>query len=166
MIIDGVPARLKLTEADIQPQLDRRRPGQSAIATKRNEADQVQILSGTEFGLTLGVHSVQRICLHNQRSQVSKDCNLNWFQQVHQWVAKLTTRINDLKTTPLPWSASMCCDIVVLPRRFASPCLFPLPAQGEGDDKKRKREDETNGAPDYFASPKVQLSFWPDGVSE
>lgn len=55
VIIDGVPPRLALTEADIQPQLDRRRPGQSAIATKRNEADAVTILSGTENGLTLGV---------------------------------------------------------------------------------------------------------------
>lgn len=53
-IIDGVPPRLGLTEADIQPQLTRRRPGQSKLTTARNEADQVKILSGTEFGKTLG----------------------------------------------------------------------------------------------------------------
>lgn len=52
--VDGVPGRMPLTEADIQPQLDRRRPGQSSVSTPRNEADQVQILSGTENGLTLG----------------------------------------------------------------------------------------------------------------
>ena len=53
-IVDGCPARLSLTEADIQPQLTRRRPGQSDLTTPRDEADQVTILSGTENGLTLG----------------------------------------------------------------------------------------------------------------
>jgi chorismate synthase len=54
VIIDGCPPRLKLTEADIQPDLDRRRPGQSKIVTPRKEADTVQILSGTFRGETLG----------------------------------------------------------------------------------------------------------------
>ncbi len=53
-VLDGCPARLPLSAADIQPQLDRRRPGQSDLATPRQEADQVQILSGVENGLTLG----------------------------------------------------------------------------------------------------------------
>jgi len=53
-IVDGCPANLPLTEADIQPQLNRRRPGQSALTTPRDEADQVTILSGTENGITLG----------------------------------------------------------------------------------------------------------------
>jgi len=53
-ILDGVPARMSLTEADIQPQLDRRRPGQSNLTTPRKESDQVTILSGTENGVTLG----------------------------------------------------------------------------------------------------------------
>eukprot|EP00038_Savillea_parva_P006410 m.163620 g.163620 ORF g.163620 m.163620 type:complete len:421 (-) comp12319_c0_seq1:1835-3097(-) len=53
-IIDGVPPRLELSEDDIQPQLTRRRPGQSALTTPRNEADQVILMSGTEFGRTLG----------------------------------------------------------------------------------------------------------------
>ncbi len=53
-IVDGCPPGLRLSEADIQPQLDRRRPGQSHLTTPRDEADQVQILSGTEGGVTLG----------------------------------------------------------------------------------------------------------------
>ena len=53
-VIDGLPARLSLTEADIQPQLDRRRPGQSDLTTPRQESDTVQIVSGTEKGVTLG----------------------------------------------------------------------------------------------------------------
>lgn len=67
VIIDGVPPRLALTEADIQPQLDRRRPGQSAIATKRNEADAVLILSGTENGLTLGTPIGAKVDNKDQR---------------------------------------------------------------------------------------------------
>jgi len=54
VVVDGCPPRLKLTEADIQPDLDRRRPGQSRIVTPRKEADTVQILSGTFGGNTLG----------------------------------------------------------------------------------------------------------------
>jgi len=54
VVVDGCPPRLKLTEADIQPDLDRRRPGQSRIVSPRDEADVVQILSGTFEGRTLG----------------------------------------------------------------------------------------------------------------
>jgi chorismate synthase len=54
VVVDGCPPRLELTEADIQPDLDRRRPGQSAITTPRKETDAVQILSGTFEGKTLG----------------------------------------------------------------------------------------------------------------
>ena len=53
-VVDGCPPRLPLTEADIQRQLSRRRPGQSLLTTDRDEADTVAILSGTENGLTLG----------------------------------------------------------------------------------------------------------------
>lgn len=54
VVVDGCPPRLELTEADIQPDLDRRRPGQSSIVTPRKESDAVQILSGTFEGRTLG----------------------------------------------------------------------------------------------------------------
>ena len=53
-IVDGCPPGLELSEADLQPQLDRRRPGQSELATPRDEQDLVSILSGVENGLTLG----------------------------------------------------------------------------------------------------------------
>lgn len=53
-IVDGVPPGLELSEQDIQPQLSRRRPGQSALTTPRNEADKVAIQSGCEAGRTLG----------------------------------------------------------------------------------------------------------------
>ncbi len=53
-VVDGCPPRLGLSEADIQPQLDRRRPGQSELATPREEADRVTILTGVENGVTLG----------------------------------------------------------------------------------------------------------------
>ena len=54
VVVDGCPPGLELTEADIQPELDRRRPGQSSIVTPRKESDSVQILSGTFEGKTLG----------------------------------------------------------------------------------------------------------------
>ena len=54
VVVDGCPPRLELSEADIQPDLDRRRPGQSKIVSPRKEADKVQILSGTFEGKTLG----------------------------------------------------------------------------------------------------------------
>lgn len=54
VVVDGVPPRMALSAEDIQGQLDRRRPGGNTLGTERNEADQVQILSGTENGLTLG----------------------------------------------------------------------------------------------------------------
>ena len=53
-MIDGCPPRLPLCIDDIQPDLERRRPGQSKLTTPRDEADQVEILSGVYEGLTLG----------------------------------------------------------------------------------------------------------------
>ena len=53
-VVDGCPPRLPLSEADIQPDLDRRVPGQSALTTQRKETDTVKILSGVFDGLTLG----------------------------------------------------------------------------------------------------------------
>ncbi len=53
-IVDGCPPGLTLTEADIQPDLDRRRPGQSRYTTQRQELDQVQLLSGVFEGKTTG----------------------------------------------------------------------------------------------------------------
>jgi chorismate synthase len=54
VIVDGCPPRLPLAAAEIQRELDRRRPGQSAITTQRREPDVVEILSGIHEGLTLG----------------------------------------------------------------------------------------------------------------
>jgi chorismate synthase len=53
-VVDGCPPRLRLSEADLQPWLDRRRPGQSKFTTQRQEPDQVRILSGVFEGLTTG----------------------------------------------------------------------------------------------------------------
>jgi len=53
-VVDGVPPLIALSEADIQPWLDRRRPGQSRFTTQRQEPDQVRILSGVFEGKTTG----------------------------------------------------------------------------------------------------------------
>jgi chorismate synthase len=54
VVVDGCPPRLALGRDEIQAELDRRRPGQSKITSRRAELDQVEILSGVEDGLTLG----------------------------------------------------------------------------------------------------------------
>lgn len=54
VVIDGCPSLIPLTEADIQPWLDKRKPGQSSFVTQRRESDQVKILSGTFEGMTTG----------------------------------------------------------------------------------------------------------------
>jgi chorismate synthase len=75
-IIDGCPPGLALTETDIQPFLDRRRPGQSRFTTQRREADRVRILSGT-FGderMAAPVTTGAPICLViDNQDQRSKD---------------------------------------------------------------------------------------------
>ncbi len=54
VIIDGCPAGMPLCEQDIQPELDRRRPGQSQYTSQRREKDQVKIISGVFEGVTTG----------------------------------------------------------------------------------------------------------------
>jgi chorismate synthase len=53
-VVDGCPAGLELSEADVQAELDRRRPGQGDLATKRSEPDRIEILSGVFEGRTTG----------------------------------------------------------------------------------------------------------------
>lgn len=69
-IVDGCPPGLALTEADIQIDLDRRKPGQSRHTTQRREADEVQILSGVFEGKTTG--TTIALLIHNT-DQRSKD---------------------------------------------------------------------------------------------
>ncbi len=69
VVIDGCPPRLELSEADIQPDLDRRRPGQSKIVTPRKETDTVRILSGTFEGRTLGTPISLWVKNEDQRSE-------------------------------------------------------------------------------------------------
>src|ERR1017187_487092 len=69
VVVDGCPPRIKLTEADIQPDLDRRRPGQSRIVSPRKESDTVQILSGTFEGQTLGTPISMWVKNEDQRSE-------------------------------------------------------------------------------------------------
>ena len=68
-IVDGCPPRLPLTEADIEPWLDRRRPGQSRFTTQRQEPDTVRILSGVFDGVTTGTPVALQIDNVDQRSR-------------------------------------------------------------------------------------------------
>lgn len=67
-VIDGCPPGIALTEADIQPCLDRRRPGTSSLVSPRREADRVEILSGTFEGVTTGTPITLLVYNRNQES--------------------------------------------------------------------------------------------------
>lgn len=69
-VVDGCPAGIELSESDIQPYLDKRRPGQSSVTTQRKEADEVEILSGVFEGKTTG-HPISLIIRNTD--QKSKD---------------------------------------------------------------------------------------------
>jgi len=69
VVIDGCPPRLPLSEADIQPALDRRRPGQSDIVTPRKESDTCRILSGVTNGVTTGTPISIMVPNEDQRSE-------------------------------------------------------------------------------------------------
>src|SRR5215203_5041394 len=68
-VVDGCPPGIPLTEADIQPYLDRRRPGSSRFTTQRQEPDQVRILSGVFEGKTTGTPISLMIENVDQRSK-------------------------------------------------------------------------------------------------
>jgi chorismate synthase len=68
-VIDGCPPGMALSEADIQPDLDRRRPGSSKFVTQRNEADLVEIVSGVFQGRTTGTPICLLIRNTDQRSK-------------------------------------------------------------------------------------------------
>ena len=68
-IVDGCPPGLELSEADVQPDLDRRRPGTSRHVTQRRETDTVEILSGVFEGKTTGTPIAMIIRNEDQRSK-------------------------------------------------------------------------------------------------
>lgn len=79
VIVDGVPAGVKLCNADIQKELDRRRPGQSPIDSPRMETDQVNIVAGLLEGVTTGapvgmiIYNVDRHDIHVQQYRDVKE---------------------------------------------------------------------------------------------
>jgi len=68
VLVDGVPPGLPFGEADVQPDLDRRRPGQSLLTTQRRETDQVQILSGVHDGRTTGAPVLMTLANEDKES--------------------------------------------------------------------------------------------------
>ena len=69
VVVDGCPAGLPLSEEDIQPYLERRRPGKNLKTTQRKEGDQVEILSGVFQGLTTGTPIALMVRNEDQRSK-------------------------------------------------------------------------------------------------
>ncbi len=73
VVIDGCPPGIALSESDIQPWLDKRRPGQSRFTTQRQEPDEVRILSGVFEGKTTGTPISLMIENVDQRSKDYSD---------------------------------------------------------------------------------------------
>jgi chorismate synthase len=73
VVVDGCPARIPLAAADIQVDLDRRRPGQSKIVTPRKESDTCEILSGVSDGQTLGTPIAILVRNEDQRPEAYKE---------------------------------------------------------------------------------------------
>ncbi|WP_342235146.1 chorismate synthase [Inquilinus sp. OTU3971] len=73
VVVDGTPPRIPLSEADIQPWMDKRKPGQSRFVTQRREADEVKILSGVYEGQTTGTPISLLIENTDQRSKDYSD---------------------------------------------------------------------------------------------
>src|SRR5437773_10956470 len=81
-VVDGCPPGLALSEADIQPWLDKRRPGASRFTTQRRESDTVRILSGAFEGRTTGTPISLLIENEDQSSKDSADVAKD-FRQEH-----------------------------------------------------------------------------------
>jgi chorismate synthase len=102
-IVDGVPPGIPLTEADLQHDLDRRRPGTSRYTTQRREPDQVKILSGVFEGVTTGTSIGLLIENTDQRSQdygAIKDCSVRAMPITPTskiWSARLSRRRSFLR---------------------------------------------------------------------
>ncbi len=69
VVIDGIPSGLPLSEAEVQRELDRRKPGQSSVTTARKESDEVHFLSGTFEGKTTGTPLAMVLYNADQRSE-------------------------------------------------------------------------------------------------
>ena len=76
-VIDGVPSNIKLSEKDIQPYLNKRKPGQSKFTTQRKEDDNVNILSGVFEGKTTGTPISMIIYNKDMRSRDYEKLKIN-----------------------------------------------------------------------------------------
>ena len=100
-VIDGCPPGMDLSEADIQIDLDRRRPGTSRHVTQRNEPDAVQILSGVYQGKTTGTPIALLIQNTDQRSKDYGNI-LETFRPGHATFRNTASAIHAAVVAPAP----------------------------------------------------------------
>ena len=86
-IVDGCPPGMELSEADIQVDLDRRRPGRNKHTTQRNEPDQVRILSGVFEGKTTGTRLPVTSSRYDQVARMRAACH---------WCACVSLSVTDV----------------------------------------------------------------------
>src|SRR3546814_20686880 len=97
-VVDGCPPGLALSEADIQPDLDRRKPGTSKFVTQRKEDDQVEILSGVLEGQTTGTPIALVIRNNDARRYDYETCKQAFRPDKDDYAS---TRSTDLGITPV-----------------------------------------------------------------
>jgi chorismate synthase len=110
-VIDGCPPGMALSEADIQPDLDRRRPGTSKFVTQRNEPDAVQIISGVYQGKTTGTP----ICLLIQNTDQTTPTGAST-----AFATRVAAAAPRRVSQPPWWPQGL------LPRSGSKKCLAPL----------------------------------------
>src|ERR1700744_2596891 len=128
-VVDGCPPRLKLTEADIQPWLDKRRPGQSKFTTQRQEPDQVRILSGVFDGVTTGTPVSLLIENQDQRSR-------DYAAIAEQFRPRLPAANRPPRLAPPPRFPGCRNRPAVPPRARRPQRVFPAPRNGRRRDSR------------------------------
>ena len=165
VVIDGCPAQIPLTEADIQPWLDKRRPGQSTLTTQRQETDQVKILSGTFEGLTTGTPISMIIENTDQRSKDYGDIKDKFRPGHADYVYQAKYGIRDYRGGGRASARETACRVAAgaVARKILGPDVIIRGALVQVGDQMIDRKgwdwNEVNNNP-LFAPNANAASFW------
>ena len=139
--VDGCPPGITLSEADLQPWLDKRKPGQNKFTTQRKEPDEVRILSGVFGGVTTGTPIQLMIENSDQRSKDYGDIAQAFRPgQKFPWAHR-----HEIPAGPMPPSSASRVQAPTA-RRWSPPTPVSGPALGAGPPRPRCR---TSIAPDH-----------------
>ena len=136
VVVDGCPPGLPLDTADIQVELDRRRPGQSDITTPRKEADEVTILSGIDAGCTLGTPIAMNVRNKDHRPGAYNEMKLAYRPS--------TPTTPTTPNTGAAWPKAVAAPAPARPSGASPPA--PLPARSSSSPRASKFSPMSNGS--------------------